>query len=64
MSLKPKHVGKVEVALPGTTNKLGIQQLGINMPVKFEKRMSPIASTPVSVSIKNLVSLHNTSGYS
>ena len=64
MSLKPKHVGKVEVALLGTTNKLGMQQLGINMPAKFEQRMAPIASTPVSVSIINLVTIHNISGYS
>ena len=63
MSLKPKHVGKVELALQGTTNKLGMQQLGINMPAKFEQRMEPIASTPVSVSIINLVTIHNISGY-
>ena len=64
MSLKPKHVGKVEVALPGTTNKLGMQQLSINMLAKFEKRMAPIASTPISIYIINLLNIHNASGYS
>lgn len=38
--LKPIQFGKVDVALPGTASKLGMQQLGINMPAKAEQKMA------------------------
>lgn len=38
--LKPIQIGKVELAMPGIASKLGVQQLGINMPAKAEQRLA------------------------